>query len=66
MARDEDPSAAPSYEVVAQQEEAHSADVNCIQWHPNTPGLLASAGDDGSIKLWQLRQLHQQSLEPSV
>jgi WD40 repeat protein len=33
---------------------AHSADVNCVKWHPTDPTLLASAGDDGVIKLWRL------------
>ena len=33
-------------------EQAHDADVNCVRWHPHTPGLLASAGDDGIVRLW--------------
>jgi WD40 repeat protein len=31
---------------------AHTADVNCVRWSPTQPSLLASAGDDGVIKLW--------------
>ncbi|KAF8072486.1 CIAO1 [Scenedesmus sp. PABB004] len=33
-------------------EQAHAADVNCVRWHPSQRGLLASAGDDGVVKLW--------------
>lgn len=43
-----------SYELVLKQEKAHTADVNCVQWHPKDPRLLASAGDDGIVKIWEL------------
>lgn len=33
-------------------EHAHAGDVNCVRWHPKQPGLLASAGDDGHVRLW--------------
>lgn len=29
----------------------HSRTVNCVHWHPKAP-LLASASDDGTVKLW--------------
>lgn len=35
---------------------AHAADVNCVRWHPTVPGLLASASDDGLVKLWLLEK----------
>lgn len=35
---------------------AHTADVNCVRWHPTDPTLLASASDDGVIKLWRLHK----------
>ncbi|RMZ55994.1 hypothetical protein APUTEX25_004418, partial [Auxenochlorella protothecoides] len=35
---------------------AHASDTNCVRWHPTIPGLLASAGDDGILKLWQYDQ----------
>jgi hypothetical protein len=35
---------------------AHSADVNCVKWHPTDSTLLVSAGDDGVIKLWRLHK----------
>lgn len=35
--------------------QGHELDVNCVRWRPGTwPPVLASAGDDGLIKLWTL------------
>lgn len=31
---------------------AHKFDVNSVSWNPNECGSLASAGDDGNIKIW--------------
>jgi hypothetical protein len=30
-----------------------------VRWHPSQQGLLASAGDDGVVKLWQYKRLEQ-------
>lgn len=35
---------------------AHEGDVNCVRWHPKDCSLLASAGDDGVVRLWKVRQ----------
>ena len=40
--------------------EAHlNADVNCVRWHPRNPEILASAGDDGVVKLWRIDKNHR-------
>ena len=45
-------SEAPVFCLDASKEMAHDGDVNCIQWHPYNGAILASAGDDGVIKIW--------------
>lgn len=44
----------PMYKLLARKEKAHEMDVNCVQWSPTEKQLLASASDDGTIKIWQL------------
>lgn len=46
----------PAFELTAHIEQAHSQDVNCVAWHPKISGLLASAGDDEAVRLWQFAQ----------
>lgn len=46
------------------QEQAHEADVNCVRWRPGDRGLLASAGDDGDVRIW--RCTHPQAAEQGV
>lgn len=43
----------PSFGLACRREQAHPTDVNCVRWHPTQRGLLASAGDDGTVRLWQ-------------
>ncbi|KAI0497234.1 hypothetical protein KFK09_020457 [Dendrobium nobile] len=46
-----------SYSLILKKDKAHDMDVNSVQWNPNEPKILASASDDGSIKLWRLTQV---------
>lgn len=45
----------PIFNLVANKEKAHKQDVNSISWHP-TEHILASASDDGTVKLWRLME----------
>jgi WD40 repeat protein len=51
--------AGDAWECLCSVQQAHDADVNCVRWHPSRQGFLASAGDDGVVKLWQYKQLLQ-------
>jgi hypothetical protein len=51
--------AGTAWECLVTVQQAHDADVNCVRWHPSRQGFLASAGDDGLVKLWQYTQQTQ-------
>ncbi len=42
-----------AFQLACSKQNAHTADVNCVRWSPTEPSLLASAGDDNTIRLWQ-------------
>jgi ribosome assembly protein RRB1 len=44
---------------VAGIEPAHESDVNVISWNRNTSYLLLSGGDEGGIKVWDLRNVEK-------
>jgi ribosome assembly protein RRB1 len=37
--------------------EAHTADVNVLSWNSLTSYMLATGGDDGLMRVWDLRTL---------
>ncbi|GFY97825.1 transducin/WD40 repeat-like superfamily protein [Actinidia rufa] len=47
----------PMYELLLKKDKAHDMDVNSVQWNSSDNGLLASASDDGSVKIWKLTSL---------
>ena len=42
----------PTFNLVCSMDNAHTQDVNCSQWNPTIPGIIASASDDGTVKIW--------------
>ena len=42
-------------EIVASIEAAHDGEINCVAWSPVNENILASVGDDGKLKLWQMQ-----------
>ena len=53
---DVNPQQKPSFQLSIKKLDAHPTDVNCVRWHPKDPNLLASAGDDGCIRLWHYQK----------
>jgi len=44
----------PLFQLNAIALDAHMGDVNSIKWHPKYGSTLASAGDDGLVKIWKV------------
>ncbi|KAL3646866.1 hypothetical protein CASFOL_009410 [Castilleja foliolosa] len=44
----------PTYKLLLRKEKAHGMDVNSVQWSSMENRRLASASDDGTIKIWEL------------
>lgn len=45
---------ANAFELVGVAAPAHAGDVNSVAWHPVEGRVLASAGDDGAVRVWRL------------
>ncbi len=51
------PGGETNFALVLSHAEAHSQDINCVAWNPVSEGLLlASCGDDGAVKLWEVQK----------
>lgn len=60
-ARSEMPTAlTETWQVFYTEKRAHSGDVNCVAWSVHDQHLLASSGDDGLVRIWEL------NTEPSL
>ncbi|KAL3155392.1 hypothetical protein ABBQ38_010951 [Trebouxia sp. C0009 RCD-2024] len=46
---------AASFQLALTKQQAHNADVNCVRWSPRDPTLLATAGDDNTVRLWRYK-----------
>ncbi|KAH6786447.1 Transducin/WD40 repeat-like superfamily protein [Perilla frutescens var. hirtella] len=43
----------PSYKLLYKKDKAHEMDVNAVQWSSTENRRLASASDDGTVKIWE-------------
>eukprot|EP00298_Acanthocystis_sp_HF-20_P006265 c16176_g1_i1.p1 GENE.c16176_g1_i1~~c16176_g1_i1.p1 ORF type:complete len:351 (-),score=165.93 c16176_g1_i1:29-1048(-) len=44
------------YDCIIKISDAHKSDVNCVKWNPVRVGVLASACEDGTIRIWKFSQ----------
>lgn len=47
----------PSFSCVIHVCDAHSQDINSVQWNPVVKGVLASCSDDGLVKIWKIEYI---------
>ncbi|EGG24481.1 WD40 repeat-containing protein [Cavenderia fasciculata] len=48
------PDTTTKYKKSYQKLNAHNSDVNCIRWCPTRAGIMASCGDDSTIRIWKI------------
>lgn len=42
----------PKFDLIHAEHQAHSQDVNSVEWSTTKPGTLVSTSDDGTAKIW--------------
>ncbi|XP_073273752.1 protein CIA1-like isoform X2 [Primulina huaijiensis] len=47
----------PAYKLLLKKDHAHDKDINSVQWCSQDNSHVASASDDGTIKIWELASL---------
>ncbi|OWZ23085.1 hypothetical protein PHMEG_0002074 [Phytophthora megakarya] len=59
-----------SFNLVVNQHQAHASDINCVRWSPNLLEsdnrktlLLASAGDDACVRIWNMASADPEELQ---
>ncbi|KAH0632403.1 hypothetical protein KY290_038208 [Solanum tuberosum] len=43
-----------TFKLLLKKEKAHETNVNSVKWHSGDKRFLASASDDGTVKIWEL------------
>lgn len=44
----------------------HTRTVNCVSWNPAYPSMLASASDDGTVRIWGPAERYRTSSKGKV
>jgi len=51
------------HEGEGESTDGHEDEVNCVAWHPTEPHTLATASDDGTVKIWSVHRAESPGAE---